>query len=336
MGFEIVQNLPTDQWRTFVDEHPKGNIFHTPEMFQVFQHTKGDVPELWAALDAGEILALFVPVHISLRKGVLRRLTTRTVSFGSVLSVPGQRGDQALMQLLQVYKASSGRQSLFTETRNLSPLNGLCKVLEEQGFAYEDHLNYLIDLDRPAEAVFQGIGKRTRRNIKSGLQKALVTVEEVNEQAGLVDCYRLLAATYQAAHVPLTDRSLFEAALQILGPKGMVRFLVARIGDQPAATSIELLYKDVIYGWYGGTDRTQARFAPNELVTWNILEWGAEHGYRTYDFGGAGKPDQKYGVRDFKAKFGGQLVCYGRNVWIPNRNLYLLSSAAYAALRPLL
>jgi lipid II:glycine glycyltransferase (peptidoglycan interpeptide bridge formation enzyme) len=27
---------------------------------------------------------------------------------------------------------------------------------------------------------------------------------------------------------------------------------------------------------------------------------------------GAGKPDESYGVRDFKAKFGGQLVEHGR------------------------
>jgi serine/alanine adding enzyme len=42
------------------------------------------------------------------------------------------------------------------------------------------------------------------------------------------------------------------------------------------------------------------------------LQWGAENGYRLYDFGGAGKPGEVYGVRDFKAKFGGRLVEYGR------------------------
>jgi hypothetical protein len=35
-----------------------------------------------------------------------------------------------------------------------------------------------------------------------------------------------------------------------------------------------------------------------------------------YDFGGADKPNEKYGVRDFKAKFRGNLVCYGRNTCV--------------------
>jgi len=37
---------------------------------------------------------------------------------------------------------------------------------------------------------------------------------------------------------------------------------------------------------------------------------------------GAGKPSEKYGVRDFKAKFGGNLVNFGRNTWIPSEMIF--------------
>jgi lipid II:glycine glycyltransferase (peptidoglycan interpeptide bridge formation enzyme) len=47
---------------------------------------------------------------------------------------------------------------------------------------------------------------------------------------------------------------------------------------------------------------------------WDILSWGARNGYRRYDFGGAGDPSKDYGVRTFKAKFGGELVSFGR--WV--------------------
>jgi lipid II:glycine glycyltransferase (peptidoglycan interpeptide bridge formation enzyme) len=63
-------------------------------------------------------------------------------------------------------------------------------------------------------------------------------------------------------------------------------------------------------------DREYGRYVPNELLAWYILRWGAENGYQVYDFGGAGKPDEEYGVRDFKAKFGGQLVNFGRNTCV--------------------
>jgi lipid II:glycine glycyltransferase (peptidoglycan interpeptide bridge formation enzyme) len=37
---------------------------------------------------------------------------------------------------------------------------------------------------------------------------------------------------------------------------------------------------------------------------------------------GAGKPDEAYGVRDFKAKFGGKLVEHGRFLFVCKPLLY--------------
>jgi lipid II:glycine glycyltransferase (peptidoglycan interpeptide bridge formation enzyme) len=39
---------------------------------------------------------------------------------------------------------------------------------------------------------------------------------------------------------------------------------------------------------------------------------------------GAGAPDQDYGVREFKARFGGELVNYGRFIRINNKFLFNL------------
>lgn len=333
MSPQIVRSLPADRWRMFVDGHPQGNVFHTPEMFQIFSETRGYHPELWASVEDDQVLALFMPVHISLQNGRFRRLTTRSVSFGSVLSLPGEYGYQALEQLLRAYKAGSGKESLFTELRNISPRGDLLPLLRKEGFAYEEHLNYLIDLDRPPEAVFKSIGKRTQRNIKRALHKALAEISVVTEKTDLKACYSLLEMTYRAARVPLADYSVFEAAFDILRPKRMVRFTLAKVDENPAAVSIELLHKDVIYGWYGGMDRKYTPFVPNELLMWHILKWGAENGFKQYDFGGAGKPQERYGVRDFKAKFGGELVCYGRNTWIPHQSLFLLAKAGFGLLR---
>ena len=51
---------------------------------------------------------------------------------------------------------------------------------------------------------------------------------------------------------------------------------------------------------------------PNDLLPWEVFKCGKKSGYSIFDFGGAGKPDKKYGVRDYKKKFGGRLVNYGR------------------------
>ena len=162
-----------------------------------------------------------------------------------------------------------------------------------------------------------------------------MVIEEVNQRERVALFYELLQKTYAAVQVPLADRSLFEAAFDVLYPQGMVKFLLARVGDDYAAGSVELICKDRIYGWYGGTDRAYSDYIPNELLLWHIFQWGAENGYKVYDFGGAGKPDEEYGVRDFKAKFGGELICFGRNICIHAPFLLRLSGLGYRIYRRL-
>ncbi len=307
----LVQSLPDEVWHRFLCNHPNANIFHTPEMFRVLGRAKGHRPLLWAVVDeADQPLALFLPVQVSVMDGPLRWLTTRAIAYGSVLTAPGENGRTALAALLRAYRPDP--QVLFTELRNLSNLDDLRTTLTDSGLNYEDHLNYLIDLNRSPDAIMQSIGTRTRKNIRRALRDERMCVIEATQLDQVDICYDLLCKTYQAAHVPLAHRSLFHATFDELYPKGMVKFLLVQIGHDYAASSVELLFKDTIYGWYGGMDRAFSSYNPNELLIWHILDWGAQNGFKAYDFGGAGKPNEKYGVRDFKAKFGGQLVSFGR------------------------
>jgi predicted N-acyltransferase len=208
-------------------------------------------------------------------------------------------------------------------------------VFTQCGFEYQDHLNYLIDLDCSIEELFNRIGPRTRKHIRRELNRGQVVVDQVNEENQIRIWYEVIKKTYLSAHVPIADISLFKAAFEVLFPRNMIKFWLVRIGEDYVASSVELIYKDIIYGWYGGVDRAFSRFTPSEVLTWHILKWGAENGYRVYDFGGAGNPNEKYGVRDFKSKFGGQLVCYGRNTWIPHYSIYYLSKVGYEFIRRL-
>ena len=185
----------------------------------------------------------------------------------------------------------------------------------------------------PPDEVFQNIGKRTRKNIRKGINTGKVRIEEIKEPSQVAICYDLLRKTYQLAKVPIADRSLFESAFEILQPKGMLRYVLAYVEEFPVATSVELIYKDLVFGWYSGLDRNYSRYTPNELLMRDILRWGSENNYRIYDFGGAGHPDQEYGVRDFKSKFGGSLVCYGRHTFIHAPVLLQLSTLGYNLLR---
>lgn len=329
MGIEILRSLPADEWAEFVAKHPHGNVFHTPEMFEVFRQTKGFAPQIWATRQDGRILALFPVTVIWLIDGLLRSFSTRSVAFGSVLYTDDEEGRRGLRHLLEVYRRERGREVLFTEMRNLSDLTPAQSILNAEAFTFQDHMNYLIDLNLKEEEIFGRIGAKTRKHIRRGVSRKDVRIRTIESRDGLCEFYELLSKTYRHAGVPLSDCSLFQAALDVLGPKKMVRFSMAYVGDVPVAASADLLYKRVMYGWYGAVDRDYWKFTPNEVLTWDLLKWGSENGFHVYDFGGAGNPNEKYGVRDFKAKFGGTRVQYGRNVCVHSPAMLTVCRQAY-------
>jgi serine/alanine adding enzyme len=330
----IVNSLDNDTWKTFVDENPQGNIFQTPEMHAVLSCVKDYHPTLWATLgNDGQLLALFLPVQVSLFGGPLKFFTTRSVSFGSVLTTGDRFGHAALALLLQTYNQRTSAWPIFTELRNHSDLSEIQNVLHRQGYLYEDHLNYLIDLQREPEIILKSFSEDARRRIRRNVKRGVVTVKDVTSRSQLATVYALLQKTYQRVQIPLADISLFEAAFDVLLPKKMVRFTLAYVDEMPVTASVSLLYKDVIYGWYTGTDRAYRNYGPNEFEVWELINWGIEHGYRILDFGGAGRPDEKYGVRDFKAKFNGQLVNYGRYAYIHDPLRMKLSEVSYGLAR---
>jgi lipid II:glycine glycyltransferase (peptidoglycan interpeptide bridge formation enzyme) len=334
---EFVHHLDEKTWHDFVYSNQNANIFHTPEMFQVFKLAHNHQPQLSAIVDQDKnILALLPTVQVTMFNGLMKRLTTRSISYGSVMSTTDPVGKQALLSLLKVYSEQAGRISLFTELRNLLDLSMFQQEFSKAGFIYEDHLNYLIDLNNSPERILQNIGSRTRQHIRRGLRKGVVVVESISDRDQLGTWYKIIQMTYKGARIPLADISLFEAAFDILYPRKMIKFLLARIGSEYVAASAEMLFKDVIYGWYGGMNREYSKYTPNELLMWHILEWGASNGFKIYDFGGAGKPGEEFGVRDFKAKFGGQLVCYGRYTKVHQPNLLKWSERGYKLFQKLL
>ena len=68
-----------------------------------------------------------------------------------------------------------------------------------------------------------------------------------------------------------------------------------------------------VYEWYAcGKDGVFKNIHPSSVTKYAGMKYAADNGYAVFDMMGAGKPDEEYGVRDFKAEFGGELVEYGR------------------------
>ena len=82
-----------------------------------------------------------------------------------------------------------------------------------------------------------------------------------------------------------------------------------------------------------GLDQEYKDLSPSVMATYAAIEYGFKNGFKKFDFMGAGKPSEDYGVRDFKAKFGGDLVEHGRFIKICNPFLFNLGKAGLSILK---
>ncbi|UCH97725.1 MAG: hypothetical protein JSV88_12980, partial [Candidatus Aminicenantes bacterium] len=52
--YKITNRIDRKQWSDFVLNHPRGNIFQTPEMFDVFDNTRNNDPVFFAVVDENQ------------------------------------------------------------------------------------------------------------------------------------------------------------------------------------------------------------------------------------------------------------------------------------------
>jgi lipid II:glycine glycyltransferase (peptidoglycan interpeptide bridge formation enzyme) len=331
---KIVDSLDPESWSAFVLRHPKGSVFHTPEMFEVFRKTRHYTPLLLAALDDdGKILALLISVKVQTLPGILAALSSRAILFAEPISCNSEDGTAALQVIVKEHDRRMRHKVLFTEVRPLYQQSRERLALEACGYEHARYLNYINDLRKGPEEMLQCMTKNARRDVRKGQRQGL-TPEDATSISGVDEVYPLLQETFALARVPLASKELFVNALNVLSPRNMIRLFVVRLEGRPVAGSIVLCHRETVFFWYAGMARLK-NICSMEVLYFEMLQWGHTRQYTTFDAGGAGWPDKPYGVREFKAKFGGELVDYGRYRKIYSPLKFAVAEKAYEVSRNL-
>ena len=311
---EITNHLDIKQWSEFVHSHSHGNIFQTPEIAEVYKRTKNYEPIILAAIDTknDEILAVLQAVVIKEMSGFLGTFSARSIIQGGPLFIDGEKGIKALKILMEYYDKIAQKKALYTQIRNMWDTSSISTLLEEMSYRYEGHLNFLVDLTKSKEELWSNLSKKRRNGIRKA-EKRGVVIEEMEDKSSISLLYNLIQETYRNAKLPLADLSLFKSTFDVLVPKNMAKFFLANYEDKNIGTIVVLIYNGIVYDWYAGASRDYLQLCrPNDILAWYAIEWGSKNGYHTFDFGGAGNPNEEYGVREFKKQFGGKLVNFGR------------------------
>ena len=304
---------------TFVHRHPHGNFFQSPGFFQFLESVEDHRPfQLIATNPSGDITGSLLGVVQTNGSGIKSWMSRRMIVWGGPLIAPREDPSTAAA-LLHHFKKLASRLAIYVEFRNFFDTSDLQPVFQEAGFAYHPHLNYLVKTDEEG-AVRKRMSSSRWRQIKSS-RKAGAEIAEAASEQEVLDFYAILSDLYQIkVKKPLAGPEFFLAFWR----SGLGKFFLIKREEEVLGGIVCPVFQDkVIYEWYVcGKDGQEKGLHPSVLATWAPIEYGCGTGLEHFDFMGAGKPDDDYGVREFKARFGGEEVAYGRYHLILNKPLY--------------
>lgn len=300
----------------FVFHHPQGNFFQSPKAFQFFQSVDNFEPILLVAFKEREIVGSLLIVVIREGKGLKGYFSRRGIVWGGPLVQEDNPG--VWMDLLGKLDEIISQKVIYTEFRNFRDQQFRKDLFQDKDYQWTEHLNYIVSipsLDNARAGLNKSRKRQINKSLKSGAE--IFQPENVNQVEAF---YQILCHLYrEKVRKPLPP---FDFFIKFFEDRSLGTYLFVKYKGRIVGGIMCPVYKDTVYEWFVcGKDAEIKDIYSSVLATWAAIEYAANEGLTRFDFMGAGKPDQDYGVREFKSKFGGELVNYGRFVRI-NQKLH--------------
>jgi len=324
------QDIGYDQWENFVCNHPQGNFFQSPRLHHFVQSLPGYKSYLVTAWQNQDLVGLFQAFSQKEGNGIKGYLSRRTIVYGGPLTI-GKDGDVIARLLIHAFRR--GNDSLYTEFRNLCDLSHYKNAFIGEGYRYQPHLNYIVDVQGNEQQVLQLLNSTKRRQVRKSLKNGaeIILARNKSDVRGFYDILKKLYR--RKVKKPLPPWQFFEGFYE---SSNLGVYLLVLYKQQIVGGIMCPVYDQTLYEWYvGGEDGIYPNIYPSVLATYAALQYVSEKGYRYFDFLGAGQPGRDYGVRQFKSQFGGREVEYGRFFRINKPLLYRAGKFGYQVSRSL-
>lgn len=318
--YNYISEINLKQWDDLLNHSATANFFQSKQCYD-FYDGLSFVEAFAFGVSEDDVLKGVIAGYIQKDGGKVKQFFSRRaiVNGGPLLADDISEG--AVEELLKECARVLKDKAIYIEFRNFNDYSRYKGAILRSGFRYEAHYNFHIDTSS-TEVVESNLGKSRKRDIRTSLRDGAEVVENPSIEE-VTEYYELLSHLYKTkVKTPLFPFEFFEK----LYNESFSKFLLIRYNGKIIGGTVCVCMKDnTVYEWFAcGEDGVYKNIYPSTLATYSGISYAAKNGYKRFDMMGAGKPDEAYGVRDFKMKFGGKLVEYGRYLHVNNRILYSL------------
>ena len=324
--------IDKQQWQALEDRSLYATWFQTKEAYEFYASNLEEMQPFAVGVEENGLLKGVIVGYTTQEKNSIKQLLTcRSIIIGGPLLDEHISIDALSALLVAVKQVTKG--AIYVETRNFNDYSNWKEIFEPCGFQYQPHLNFHVDTTKPWETIENNIGKHRRKYIRLSYRDGVeVELEPTLQQ--VKEYYTVLQDLYRTkVKMPLQPWSFFERLYHLPSCK----YLLVLYNDQVVGGSICMTLKGHgVYEWYAcGKDGMFRNIHPSSVTKHIGMKYAADNGYKVFDMMGAGKPNEPYGVRDFKAEFGGKLVEYGRYLYVRKPMLYWIGTIGVKILKKL-
>lgn len=294
---EIVQHIPENEWRRYLDGCSYATLYHTPEWKTFLEKTFGYKPHYLFVIDESGQLTGMLPlfqvksrltgsrlcsVPFSHECGCLGDMTTCTALLDEAVALKNK------YHIEKVEIRSAVENSMFQEK------NSFC--------------THVLELSQNPEETWKRLDKGSVRWAVNKAEKLGVSVSSSTNIEDLKEFYELNCITKQNLGVPCHPWKFFKNMFSIL--EGYVWLYLSQYEGHIIAGGVMESYNgQVLYG-YGAADPNHLGVHPYNAFIWKSIEDACVSGCQTYDFGRTSYDNT--GLIQFKKKWGTQerKLCY--------------------------
>lgn len=320
-----VDNSLIENVRIFHDRSEDVSFFQHINLFNFIDGNKDYRAILLLVEDNANVMATLMALQIKQGPTWFSFLNKRFLITGYPVISKKADSMEILSLVVGQINRLSAKETVFVEFRPHIPNHFLQRVLIENKYKQSDHLNLLVDLN-DHEVLWKHLHESKRRQVRKSQKNGLVVGLCVDENE-LMFFFMIIKNLYKKRiKKPYPSYSFFlnfYRELQLKN-KGVI-FLAKWKGRILGGMLCPYVPGQTIYEWYiAGLDKENVKNGvyPSVLLTWSAIEYGRKQGFKTFDFMGAGKPGIPYGVRDFKKRFGGELINAGRYIYVNKPIIY--------------
>ncbi len=312
-------HIDSKAWSDLVNHSSVATWFQTQEAFAFFSSLSFLEAFAYAVEAEGQLRCVVVG-YIQRDGGRIKRFfSKRSIVLGGPLLADDIK-EEELAFLLRGLNERAGKKSIFVELRNFNDYSRWKVTFEQCGYQYQPHYDIHVDTTS-MEVVNEHLGKSRKRDIRVSMRDGATVITHPS-LSQVHEYYGILKSLYETkVKTPLFPLEFFE---RLYGMDTAAFLLVEYAGKIVGGTVCVGLTGVALYEMYAcGEDGAYKTIFASEGATFAGLQYAAENGYPKFDMMGAGKPDDGgYGVRDFKLKFGGELLELGRYDCVCNKWLF--------------